>query len=151
MGPLAALLLLAPTAARAETVPFEPRRWQIEAQESSFIDHQGRQSLHLKGGIATVVGSKHADGVIEFDLSFTGERGFTGAAWRIQGSESYEELYVRPHQSGNPDADQYQPVFNGIAAWQLYHGERYSAPVKYRFNARRVRAHQKPTEKPPLP
>jgi hypothetical protein len=41
---------------------------------------------------------------------------------------------MRPHQSGNPDANQYTPVFNGLAGWQLYYGEGYGAPVKYVFN-----------------
>lgn len=40
---------------------------------------------------------------------------------------------MRPHQSGNPDANQYQPVFNGVAAWQLYHGEGYGAPTRYDY------------------
>jgi hypothetical protein len=57
-----------------------------------------------------------------------------GAVWRIQDFDNYEEFYLRPHQSGNPDANQYEPVFNGVAAWQLYYGDAYSAPVKYDFN-----------------
>jgi hypothetical protein len=88
----------------------------------------------LKGGIAAVAGSRFTDGIIEFDLRMSGERGFMGAAWRIQDLESYEEFYLRPHQSGNPDANQYQPVFHGVAAWQLYHGERYGSPSSYRFD-----------------
>jgi hypothetical protein len=91
-------------------------------------------SLYLKGGVAAVKNSQFTDGVIDFDLSFTGERGFMGAAWRMQDADNFEEFYIRPHQSGNPDANQYQPVFNGVAAWQLHHGEGYGAPVKYDFN-----------------
>lgn len=118
----------------SQTVPFDSDRWEIEAKESKVLDYMGRRSLYLKGGMAAVRGSQFTDGVIEFDIAFTGERGFMGAAWRIQDFENYEEFYLRPHQSGNPDANQYEPVFNGVAAWQLYYGEAYSAPVKYDFN-----------------
>jgi hypothetical protein len=38
------------------------------------------------------------------------------------------------HQSGNPDATQYAPTFNGIAGWQLYHGPRYTIPFSFRFD-----------------
>ena len=47
---------------------------------------------------------------------------------------NYENFYIRPHQSGNPDANQYQPVFNGSASWQLYYGPEYAAPVEYRYD-----------------
>ena len=99
-----------------------------------MIDHLGRKSLYLKGGIAAVKNSQFTDGVIEFDIALTEERGFVGAVWRMQDFDNYENFYLRPHQSGNPDANQYQPVFNGVDAWQLYYGEGYGAPVKYDFN-----------------
>jgi len=108
--------------------------WQIHAADSRVEEHLGRQSLRLKGGIATIAGAHLIDGWIEFDLAFTGERGFMGAVWRVQDARNYEEFYVRPHQSGNPDANQYTPVFNGVSGWQLYHGPRYTVPVAYRVN-----------------
>ncbi len=134
---LAAALLSVPMLAiqaRSETVPFDSGRWEIQATESKVINHLGRSSLYLKGGVAAVKDSKFTDGVIEFDIAFTGERGFMGALWRMQDFENYEEFYLRPHQSGNPDANQYQPVFNNVAAWQLYYGESYSAPTRYDNN-----------------
>jgi hypothetical protein len=60
-------------------------------------------------------------GTLQVDLALTGERAFPGVAWRI-GRDAYESFFVRPHQSGNPDSVQYTPVFNGVSAWQLYHG-----------------------------
>lgn len=120
--------------AHAQAVALDSALWEIEAKESKFVEHLGRRSLYLKGGVAAVKGSQFTNGIIEFDVAFTEERGFMGAAWRIQDFENYEEFYIRPHQSGNPDANQYQPVFNGVAAWQLYYGEGYGAPVKYDFN-----------------
>ncbi len=126
--------LLLSTEADSAAVPFDSNRWQIQAKENKIIDFLGRQTLFLKGGTAVVRDSQFTDGIIEFDIAFSPERGFMGAFWRMQDLENYEEFYVRPHQSGNPDANQYEPLFNGVAAWQLYHGEGYGATVRYNFN-----------------
>ncbi|HEX3127217.1 MAG TPA: hypothetical protein VH394_07790, partial [Thermoanaerobaculia bacterium] len=115
-------------------VPFDSDRWQTAAAQSRIEDHLGRRSLWLKGGIAFLADTQLTDGSIEFDVAFSPERGFAGGVWRVQDSRNYEEFYLRPHQSGNPDANQYTPVFNGLSGWQLYHGPRYSVPVTYRFH-----------------
>ena len=93
----------------------------------------GRQSLYLKGGVAWITDDDVTNGIIEFDVAFSGERGFMGGIWRMQDRRNYEEFYMRPHQSGNPDANQYTPVINGNAGWQLYHGPGYGMPVAYTF------------------
>lgn len=126
--------LTSPVAAYSQVVPFDSGRWKIQAKESKVVEHLGRKSLYLKGGLAWIQDSEFTDGVIEFDMAFAPDRGFMGTIWRMQDEGNYEEFYVRPHQSGNPDANQYQPVFNNQAAWQLYHGEGYGAPVRYDFN-----------------
>ena len=120
--------------AQSQTVPFDSDRWQIQAKESRLMDHLGRKSLYLVDGAATVTGLNFTDGIIEFDIAVGGERGFMGVEWRMQDDKNYEEFYIRPHQSGNPDATQYHPVYNGLESWQLYYGEGYSAPVKFDFN-----------------
>jgi hypothetical protein len=117
-----------------QAVPFDAEHWQWSAAEARLEEHLGRRSLCLRGGIATVAGAHLLNGVIEFDLAMTGERGFMGGIWRVQDPGNYEEFYLRPHQSGNPDATQYTPVFHGLAGWQLYHGPRYAVPVVHRFN-----------------
>ncbi len=117
----------------AQIVPFDSGRWEFQG-ETRIVDHLGQKSLSLKGGSAIVKDSRFSDGIIEFDIAFPQERNFVGVMWRLEDSKNYEEFYFRPHQSGNPDANQYQPVFNGLAAWQLFYGERYSAPVKYDFD-----------------
>lgn len=137
LAPLACVLLFALATAfqaRAESVPFDSGRWEIKAKESRVVEHLGRSSLYLKGGVAAVKDSKFTNGVIEFDIALQRERGFMGAVWRMQDFDNYEEFYVRPHQSGNPDANQYSPVFNGLSAWQLYYGEGYGAPVSYDYD-----------------
>ena len=120
--------------AHSQTVPFDSSRWEFKADESRIEEHLGRQSLYLKSGVALVKDSKFTNGIIEFDLAFSEERNFIGAVFRLQDFGNNEQFYIRPHQSGNPDANQYQPVFNGVDAWQLYYGEGYSAPIKYEFN-----------------
>ena len=70
------------------------------------------------------------DGSLELELSVTGERAFPGIAWRVSG-DAYESFFIRPHQVGNPDACQYSPVFNGVSAWQLYHGAGFWAPIEF--------------------
>jgi hypothetical protein len=134
LGALLSMTTSMTTPSPAQTVPFDSGRWQWKATESRVEDHLGRKSLFLKGGNATVADARFADGAIEFDVAFTGERGFMGGFWRAQDAKNYEEFYLRPHQSGNPDATQYTPVFHGIEGWQLYHGERYTVPVTHRFN-----------------
>jgi len=48
--------------------------------------------------------------------------------------DNHEHFYVRPHQTGEPDANQYTPVFNGVSAWQLYHGAGYGVPLEYPYD-----------------
>ena len=127
-------VLVCTAAGYSQVVPFDSGRWEIRAEEGKVTEHLGRKSLYLKGGLAWVKDAQFTDGVIEFDMAFSAERGFKGAIWRMQDENNYEDFYVRPHQSGNPDANQYQPVFNGVASWQLYHGEGYGAPVRYDFD-----------------
>lgn len=118
----------------SQPISFDSTRWEIEATEFKLEDYLNQGSLFLKGGIALVKDSEFLNGIIEFDIAFGQGRGFVGAVWRLQDLNNYEEFYMRPHQSGNPDANQYTPVFNGLPGWQLYYGEGYGAPVNYAFN-----------------
>ncbi len=118
-----------------QTVTFDSDRWTFDAAEHRVTEHLGRPSLYLKGGAAWIADAELTDGVIEFDVAFTGERGFMGGIWRMRDRHDYEEFYVRPHQSGKPDANQYTPVFHGVPGWQLYHGKGYGAPLSYPTNA----------------
>ena len=118
----------------SQVIPFDSERWDIQGNEKKVVDYLGQQSLYLKGGSAILKDLQFTNGVIEFDIAFSAERNFTGAMWRLEDENNFENFYFRPHQSGNPDANQYQPVFNGVSAWQLLYGERYSSPVKYDFD-----------------
>ncbi|MES1240983.1 MAG: hypothetical protein ABUT39_05130 [Acidobacteriota bacterium] len=127
-------MILSSPPAEQIVVPFDADRWKINAVESRVEDHLGRRSLYLKNGNAFVADARFADGSLEFDVAFTRSRGFVGGIWRVQDAKNVEEFYLRPHQSGNPDATQYTPVFNGVSGWQLYHGERYTVAIEHRFD-----------------
>lgn len=128
------IFVLSVSVSYPQVIPFDSDRWEIVARQSKVEDYMGRKSLLLRGGIASIKDSYFTNGVIEFDVSFSRERGFMGGVWRLQDLRNYEEFYMRPHQSGNPDANQYTPIFNGLPGWQLYYGEGYGAPVVYPFN-----------------
>jgi len=117
-----------------EIIPFTSDRWQFSAQESEIVDYLGRESLYLNGGLAVVTDAEFTDGVIQFEIAFDKQRGFPGVVWRLQDLKNFERFYVRPHQSGNPDATQYTPVYNGVSAWQLYSGPGFTVPAVYTYN-----------------
>ena len=117
-----------------ERIPLNDDRWQVDAAEHELVDYLGQQALKIKGGRAMLPDLDIENGLVEFDIAVSEERGFAGLVFRVQDDANFEHFYIRPHQSGNPDANQYTPVFNGVAAWQLYHGEGYGRPVDYRFD-----------------
>ena len=129
------LTLYASFVGAADSIPFDSPRWNIEATESRIEDYKGKNSLVMRGGLALIEDAAFTDGVIEYSCAFSDARAFIGATWRVQDEANREEFYIRPHQSGNPDANQYTPVFNGMSGWQLYHGEGYGAPVVYDFDS----------------
>ncbi|MCB0563935.1 MAG: hypothetical protein KDD01_06120 [Phaeodactylibacter sp.] len=115
-------------------VPFDTANWDIKAEEFKLTDYQGKNALQLKNGTAYLENAGFKNGIIEWDMAFPNQRGFTGVRFRIEDLSNMEEFYLRPHQSGKPDANQYCPVDNGLSSWQLYHGEAYSAPYAYKFD-----------------
>lgn len=114
-------------------VDFADTDWQIEAKKYEFVDFKGKKALYLENGKAHLKGINLENGIIDFDVWFDPGRKFLGVHFRVADFLNYEEFYLRPHQSGNPDAMQYTPVFNGLSGWQLYHGNGYSNA--YKFNA----------------
>ena len=134
LAALTGLTLCASLLTASEPIPFDSPRWQITAEESRIEEYKGKSSLVLRGGLALVEDAEFTDGVIEYFCAFPDARAFVGATWRVLDEGNREEFYIRPHQSGNPDANQYTPVFNGLSAWQLYHGEGYGSPIAYEFD-----------------
>ena len=134
----AALFLFAlaatPLCAAEIAVPMKEDAWRVTAKEFRFEKYKGKDSLYIDNGVAEVADAAFENGVIEFDIAFAKDRGFSGVSFRRAGPKDYEHFYLRPHLSGEPDSSQYTPVFNGVAAWQMMFGPRYAAPIEYRFD-----------------
>jgi len=129
-------LLLANTASATQPIPFDTHHWEFHAKSYQVEIYKGQESLVFHDGLALVKGTEgFVNGVIEFDIAIPAKRGFSGPIWRVQDLDNYEEFYLRHHQSGNEDANQYSPVYNGLAGWQLYYSaDGYGYPVKYVFD-----------------
>ncbi len=127
------LLLFFQAGAFAESIPFDSPRWVLK-DNAKIEEYLGKKSLRIHAGRAYLKDLQFTNGIIEFDVAFSEGRGFFGGFFRMQDEENYEEFYLRSHQSGNPDAFQYTPVFNGMSAWQLYHGKGFSGVAKYKFD-----------------
>ncbi len=104
-----------------ESISFDSERWQL-GPASRIEEFLGRKALTLTGTVF-LKDVEFENGVVEVDLAFKEGRIFPTIVFRRQDEENYEEFYVRPHKSGQPDALQYTPSFNGLSAWQLYYGE----------------------------
>ena len=70
------------------------------------------------------------DGVLDVDVATPANRGFFGFDVRIDAEgKNYEEIYLRQHKSGLPDAMQYTPVLNTGRNWQIYNGPGFTGAV----------------------
>lgn len=107
-----------------ETVPFDAEHWRL-GPGSRVEEFLGRKALTLTG-TAYLKDAVLVNGVVEVDIACKEGRFFPGIVFRRHDAANYEEFYLRPHKSGQPDALQYTPVFNGLSAWQLYYGEGFT-------------------------
>ena len=109
-------------------VPPDSPRWELEG-EAKPAEYLGRKCLLLDGGGATLKDFEMRDGVVDADVAVANApRGFFGIQFRIAGDDA-EWVYLRPHQSGYPDAIQYTPVLKTGLNWQIYSGPGFTAPV----------------------
>src|SRR5499427_6957500 len=131
---LCVLALLFPSLAHAQApqtlaVPADSPRWDLEGQ-AKVAEYQGRKCLFLNGGAAVLKDFAMRDGVIDVDVATPANRGFFGFDFRIDDKgANYEEVYLRQHKSGLPDAMQYTPVLNTGRNWQLYNGPGFTGAV----------------------
>jgi hypothetical protein len=114
--------------AQTLSVPADSPRWELEGQAKA-ADYQGRKSLYLDGGAATLKDFEMRDGVVDIDVATPAARGFFGIQFRING-ENGEWVYLRQHKSGQPDAMQYTPVLNTGLNWQIYNGPGFTGAVE---------------------
>ena len=115
--------------AQTLSVPPDSPRWQLEGQAKP-AEYQGRKCLFLDGAAAILKDFEMRDGVIDVDVATPASRGFFGIQFRIadDGANS-EEVYLRQHKSGLPDAMQYTPVLNTGRNWQIYNGPGFTGAV----------------------
>ncbi|WP_346859786.1 hypothetical protein [uncultured Draconibacterium sp.] len=107
--------------------------WQLQGKVKSE-NYKGRECLRTDEGVAIAQDVNFKNGIIQFNMCIQTGRGFAGIRFRGDGAGNTEEFYIRKHQSGNPDAMQYTPVYNGNAGWQLYYGDGYGAVKKHVFD-----------------
>lgn len=128
---LALLAVMAPVTAPVTATPLNTNQWDLSPKGAEFVEHMGKKAVKLNRGSATLRDTSFKNGVIEFKIAMPKTRGFGGLVFRAREHGMGENFYLRSHQSGNPDANQYQPLFHGNSAWQIYYGPRYSTPTKY--------------------
>ena len=111
------------------SVPADSPRWELEGQ-AKVVDYQDRKSLLLDGGAASLKDFELRDGVIDVDVATPAKYGFLGIMFRIaDDGANAEEVYLRQHKSGLPDAIQYTPVLNTGRNWQIYSGPGFTGAV----------------------
>ncbi len=132
---LGAFVFLLGAAVRAETpppglaVPADSPRWDLQGR-ATVAEFLGRPCLALNGGAAILKDFEMRDGVLDVDVATSAVRGFFGFDFRIAADgANYEEIYLRTHKSGAPDALQYTPVLNTGRNWQLYNGPGFTGAV----------------------
>ena len=130
---LSTLLLLLYHGNAQNSIPLDTTNWDIKARSYVLENYKGKPSIYLLGGSITPKNVTFLNGTIEYDIFLKEAAAFPGVYFRINDADS-EQFYIRPHQSGNPDANQAAPVTNGISPWQLYYGPRYSFPYNYKYD-----------------
>jgi hypothetical protein len=115
-------------AAEGESFPVDSPRWQL-GPKATVADYLGRRCFDLDDDVATLKDFEMTDGTIDVDMAGTGARAFYNILFRIRANGDGETVYLRPHKTGLDDAQQYTPLFQGVAAWQIYNGPGFTAPV----------------------
>ena len=130
-----ALLFVCVAHSQTLTVPPDSPRWDLQG-EAKPAEYMGRKGLRLDGGAAVLKEFEMRDAVIDVDVATPAARGFFGFDIRIDRDEAnYEEIYLRQHKSGLPDAMQYTPVLHSGRNWQIYNGPGFTGAVDIPKNA----------------
>lgn len=112
-----------------QSFPADSPRWDLQG-EAKATEFQGRKCIMLDGGAAALKDFEMRDAVIDVDVATPAKRGFMGLMFRIDNNgANFEEVYLRQHKSGLPDAMQYTPVLNTGRNWQIFNGPGFTAKV----------------------
>jgi hypothetical protein len=129
--PMVCLALLFAGRANSQplSVPPDSPRWDLQG-EAKPAEYLGRKCLLLNGGAAVLKDFEMRDAVIDVEVATPAVRGFFGFDIRIDPDEAnYEEIYLRQHKSGLPDAMQYTPVLHTGRNWQIFNGPGFTGAV----------------------
>jgi hypothetical protein len=105
--------------AQQTAVPMEPQYWDTTGTNAKFAEYKNRKAIHLNSSMLRLKNQTFQNGIIEVDVAVLNERSFSGLVFR-EANGHHEELYLRLHKSGQPDAVQYTPSFNKESVWQHY-------------------------------
>jgi hypothetical protein len=119
-----------PSTAQTIRLPATDERWELRG-DARVGEMDGEEVLLLRNGIALLPTIEFGEGTIELDLRGTDRRAFAGISLRRDARGDSENLYLRLHKSGLPDALQYTPDFRGHSQWQLYHDARATASARF--------------------
>src|SRR5690349_11036296 len=89
---------------------------------------QGRSGIRLNSAIAEARNVELRDGILDVETFTEAKRAFFGFDFRIEGGD-FEEVYLRKHKSGLPDAMQYTPVLRTGRNWQLFNGPGFTGGI----------------------
>lgn len=121
------------TISSQKIIPLDTLHWKIEAKAYVLETYKGQPSIYLQAGSLILKDESFLNGTIEYDIYLKEAQAFPGVYFRINDADA-EHFYIRPHQSGNPDANQAAPLIKGISPWQLYFGPKYSFPYHYKYD-----------------
>jgi len=113
------------------SIPPDSPRWDLQAK-AEVRAYLGRTCLLVDGGAAVLKDFQLRDGTIDADVAVaaSGPRGFFGILFRmVNDGADGEDVYLRAHKSGLPDALQYTPVLNTGRNWQIYNGPGFTGAV----------------------
>ena len=131
---IAVTFLLFSTFCSAQTpIPLDSLHWDFQSESYLIENFKGQEAIYLKSGSISLKDANFKNGTIEYDIFLREVRGFPGIYFRLN-DDNGEQFYIRPHQSGKPDANQVVPLINGLTSWQLHFGPKYSFPYEYRFD-----------------
>lgn len=107
------------SSAQQVDVPSEAQYWDTAGTNARFADYKSRKAIYLTSSMLQLKNQTLQNGIIEVDVAVLNERSFSGLVFR-EANGHHEELYLRLHKSGQPDAVQYTPSFNKESVWQHY-------------------------------
>ena len=107
----------------------------LPRDEGVTVSGEGDNLVYqLSRGYLDYTGDDVDNVVLDFEMQTPGDRSFFYLYFRQQDNREGEVVYIRNHKPNAPDTLQYSPVFQGRSAWQLYHGEKGTAPAAFSAN-----------------